>query len=740
MFQSLGLLNASLERREAQKQLEAQKQALFEERRNQMSKIYWKALDYNNSIKQNYIKRAAFSEKLEDEKFNLAFVDNLDCHNASMKKSFSVSHSGWLENKCIVPKKTDVLNTLPSGAGKDVFYLALAEHKFKHFEKLGHVEFQEAAIHYTAQAITIKPSAERFVSLAQYYKGYSDIYELSNYLTAQSYDKNALQKEQLERIEWLKLAVEEHLAEAIQNDDLDFVSLFLDVGFDKLISIKEIDVLDYAISYDKIEVVSKVLTDRVNSNKEKETTIIESAIMLSVIYDSHRTFEKLLKENSALSIKIKEKTIKKWVMELGSLRCQSSMIRLSNHYDEVSHFFDGFAIIKSNEKLGIIDTEEKVVIPPIYISIRFPNEGVIVVQNEQKQFGAINLKNEVIIPVEHHYLSDCVNGFILAHNNSGKKAYFTSTGKKITDFQYDYADKFNEGFAVVGVGSAGGVNFGYINAIGEEVIPLIYRNAEPFNGGLAKIQVKNFKAGFLDTDGKIIIKPEYEYSTSKVTEGVAMCFKILKNGYSRACYFYDAKGKLISKHETGFINAYPFNNGFAYLYEDVNGYKQYFIDKSGKKVDFDNPLGFNVIGEFKNGLAPIIVVSDDYVSGKYGFINSQGRVVIPPIYDELEKLNPVEKPLGFDHSIVCTKIRQDGKTKTAYLNTNGEIVIPFNHRGFKTISEGIIQVFDKGKVGYIDFEGRFLVTLFETNNYSNLLNDPLPNTSMLKIISWRNQD
>jgi hypothetical protein len=87
-------------------------------------------------------------------------------------------------------------------------------------------------------------------------------------------------------------------------------------------------------------------------------------------------------------------------------------------------------------------------------------------------------------------------------------------GNIITDHFYEKAEAFRQGLAIVGsspsetdediefLGSYtfSDVKYGFINREGDEVIPLIYDEAEDFNGGLARISL-DYKRGFIDRNG-----------------------------------------------------------------------------------------------------------------------------------------------------------------------------------------------------------------------------------------------
>jgi hypothetical protein len=765
MFQGLGLLNASLERKEAQKQMEAQKQALYEERRSQMSKIYWKAVDYNNAMKQNYIKRAAFSEKLDDEKFNLAFVENLDCHNASMKNNFSVSNTAWLENKCAIPRKTDVLNTFPKGTSKDVYYLNLAEHKFKQFEKLGHVEFQEAAIHFTAQAITIKPTAERFVTLAKYYKGYSDIYELSNYLTAQSYNKNILNNEQLERVEWLKLAVEQQVKNAIFNSDQDFINAFLQVGFDDLFKINDLDILDYSIKYDQYNLLPTLINAKNKKlDAKSQSQLLQRSILLCITYDSHNSLQSLIDAGVSLDFKLKNKAPIDLIFETQALRCLTTYLRHSNTYEEVSHFYKGLSIVKKNNLYGVINGKAEEVIKIEYSWLRPPAEGLIVGQKFNPGvglfYGAIGLDGKIKIPFSYEYLGNCVNDRLIA-KQGGKYGYISSTGEIVVPFKYNYAQNFGETYSIVGIQkkSNGPMKYGVINREGTELTKFIYDEARVVNSSFVSLApsgnhlvkelgenknksllieesndnftiVSNKKMNDIYYKDSIIFsydpskyKAEIEYDLVKFSsiKSQKEWFLIDKNGRkldlpSNLAYRNTANGLIAYSHyyHITTLNGKCFNttwdgfmtkDGATVQIDDINSLKRNEV-KGGvlESIEYTPFYLDNIDNHLSSDIIKIGIAESETgtESIKWGYIDNKGNWIIPPQFKE-------ESDFSEDFSIVSIN------DKDGIIDRNGKLLV--NDSYLKHYNKGILE--SKNPLGYFDLMQRFksLESIFEGYKY-----------------------
>jgi hypothetical protein len=142
-----------------------------------------------------------------------------------------------------------------------------------------------------------------------------------------------------------------------------------------------------------------------------------------------------------------------------------------------------------------------------------------------------------------------------------------------------------------------------------------------------------------------------------------------------------------------------------------------FAQKWAKEFDFvnDNVCGLSLVKK----------------SGKYGFVNKEGKVVVPLIYDESSTMSEGYAPIrlgevwGYVDSngkvtieptyndALCyhdglAAVKKNGKW--GFINYEGKLDIPFsfdNARGFR---EGLAAVSNlKGYWGYVDKEGKLVI-------------------------------
>ena len=110
---------------------------------------------------------------------------------------------------------------------------------------------------------------------------------------------------------------------------------------------------------------------------------------------------------------------------------------------------------------------------------------------------------------------------LIAAEKDGKMGYIDKMGNVIIPLKYDMAATFSEGFAVVEQNE----RFGYINTSGEVVVPPTYNAAFPFSEGLAAVRTGGLdgkigagiylsgRTGFIDNTGKVVIPLSYDMAS-----------------------------------------------------------------------------------------------------------------------------------------------------------------------------------------------------------------------------------
>ena len=172
---------------------------------------------------------------------------------------------------------------------------------------------------------------------------------------------------------------------------------------------------------------------------------------------------------------------------------------------------DGLLIIMEKDKAIFVDRTGK----PLFEAPRnsWLVGGGLVAFIQNGRMGFMNRQGQVVIPPlyrcdvnwRHRQFEEKVTP-VSAPQADGKEkfGFIDKTGQVIVDFQYDWAQQFFEGLAIVFKDG----KYGYVDTDGRVAIPLQYEGADHFSEGLAAVKV-NGKWGFIDTQGRMVIPPQY---------------------------------------------------------------------------------------------------------------------------------------------------------------------------------------------------------------------------------------
>ena len=206
---------------------------------------------------------------------------------------------------------------------------------------------------------------------------------------------------------------------------------------------------------------------------------------------------------------------------------------------------------------------------------------------------------------------------------------------------------------------------------------------------------KDGKCGFIDTFGNEIIPPTYEYGTHS-TEGLAVAR--LNGAY-------------------GFIDS---NNDIVvpFCHEDVNNVREKSFFSWGKGFfNLDNKCFFeckeNIITSgFHEGFAcltrpPNMTTNRQISTPTCGLISRTGDWMIAP---QTEYCFYQEVSQGL---LAASMWMKSGAMLSGFLNTSGEIAIPFIFTEVRSFSEDLAPVREaepNGKCGYINQKGNYVIS------------------------------
>ncbi|MGC5324725.1 WG repeat-containing protein [Brevibacillus sp. SYSU BS000544] len=316
------------------------------------------------------------------------------------------------------------------------------------------------------------------------------------------------------------------------------------------------------------------------------------------------------------SVKTKEGTFWGYINESGQFVIPARFTSANDFQD------NGLAIVQVKDRSGVINRAGQFVILPKYESITQFSDGRAGAIDD-KGFWMIDEKGTILTQKPYSYIGIYQDGRAVAANNTpqGKYlyGYLDGEGKEVIPLQFEAANDFSEGQAVVqlkaneyalidrngtrlrtfpyaslnspseGLMAFRPINselYGYVDTEGKVVVPPKYSMALPFENGRAIVNASTDftvnKFGLIDKQGTYLIKPEYNDIQMLGEERVAVGrAKDSKQPYLGSIYAVaDTQGRFL----TDFIyqNVMSYQDGYASASANQT---TFFIDRSGKKTD-----------------------------------------------------------------------------------------------------------------------------------------------------------
>lgn len=261
------------------------------------------------------------------------------------------------------------------------------------------------------------------------------------------------------------------------------------------------------------------------------------------------------------------------------------------------------------------------------VSCLFHDDGNIAQIKHQDKFGLINKDGKLISDIRYDDISsyDDEHHTALVQIDDKYGLISTKTGKELTAVHFDKMHLFSQNRMAVSLHG----KLGYIDSIGNMVIVPKYGNAYRFEDGLAivsndgNVKDDTYRMGVIDTTGKEILPPIYK----SVSINDNLIYFADEAGYHGVM---DSQGNIIIKPEYPHMDS--FRHGFAVvaLMRDLNGY----IDETGKEVIPPQYLYAKTPVKIADKVL-FIVAKRQGNKWQFGVVDKDNRVLIDFIYDHL---------------------------------------------------------------------------------------------------------
>lgn len=404
----------------------------------------------------------------------------------------------------------------------------------------------------------------------------------------------------------------------------------------------------------------------------------------------------------------------------------------------------GIYKVKQNNKTGFINNKGVEIKSPTYDEILKPNKISLLAFKKDSKWGFMDEKATEIIPAQYDEIISNFESPYAKVRLGTQVIYIDRKGNKAeANTRYLYPIKKYE-------------KYGYINNLGEIVIPAEYKNivpklidfadglipvtknglewfyinkqnkkaiektfllAEAFNNGTALVEYKAFEKDstvIIDTKGNTVVKqPEKKTMISNIVNGFIVTKPEIKKQYSSDDWdlidsnsevkfsFYNPDTKKSIDFNPAVTEINHFNNEVALCKQND---KWAVTDKTGKIVFYLQDKGFDPSREgygysagnmkltFSEGLLGVINKEK-----KLGYINTSGVTVINFGYDG-------GRPFSEGLAAVAVK-GTGGKLKWGYINNKGMWVIQAKYDGVDNFKNGYALIYLDKKYGLIDKKG-----------------------------------
>ena len=323
----------------------------------------------------------------------------------------------------------------------------------------------------------------------------------------------------------------------------------------------------------------------------------------------------------------------------------------------------------------------------------------------QGRVGYIDTTGKLIIASQFQAAEGFHEGRALVTLADGSRAFIDRRGKQVFPVKYAYGHphEFHEGLVWVQPGRF----VRCVDSLGSSALPDSFYDAGDFHEGLALVNTKDSHNsdvlpnwGFIDRTGLVKIAPQftgaggYSQGFSEGLAAVAVGGKCIKERESqitgRRWGFIDRTGEMVIAARYDFVR--DFHCGRALV---KSGTDYAFIDRLGRRVI---ELGWRSAPDFSEGLC---AVGDSL--GYHGYIDTTGEMVIPARY----------RFAGSFHE-GRAEVRLTYGSKCGFIDRSGNFVIPPEYQSAQAFCNGraVAHPYSPDGVmryGYIDRQGKLVI-------------------------------
>lgn len=361
-------------------------------------------------------------------------------------------------------------------------------------------------------------------------------------------------------------------------------------------------------------------------------------------------------------------------------------------------FVDGIETTREGDLYGFRRSDGKVLFPPSfryvdqfangYCRVWVDDTSVSLPAGQEPPLlaGLVDSSGRIVVPCLYDAVDRPSSGRITVIKD-GFIGYTDLNGNLVIPIQFRDASPFIQNRAAVGlIIDSFFLFYTFIDTLGNQLFPPVYQNARPFADGFAAV-CRYDRWGIIDTLGNEVIPTVYErlslpdHGTILAGDSSGMALFLLPDRSPRTPFVYQPV-TIVADGRIGVSR---------------NG-KQGFLDLNGREVI---PCIYDEIGLFRQGRAFV------RIGDLCGIIDTLGDTILPLRFHN-------RSPKG-DHYIYhdsLALVEQNGRL--GYVDLQGNLAIPLYFDEAYHFSQGLAAVHKDGAWGYIDTHGDiFLPFIFD---------------------------
>ncbi len=317
---------------------------------------------------------------------------------------------------------------------------------------------------------------------------------------------------------------------------------------------------------------------------------------------------------------------------------------------------------------------------------------------------------------KYKYIGEFYEGLADVVNNAGLTGYIDKTGREVIPCQYKEGYSFSDGLAPVKIDQ----KYGYIDRTGTLVIPATFDNAFNFSDGYAVVMLNDKKYVYIDKRGAIISK-EY-LSAEPFEDGLGIVQTERGKAYFDGNREIFVDDKILEPFSEGIAIT---STDETYRLRNKNMNVQGAFDDPDIFAIYDRSCGMNrvlrngKIGYFDehfNLTIPCIYASGSNFYDDVAIVSLDSNItdIISKDGTVLAFLKNTQYCLISDFSDGLSCVQSSKTGKMGFIDKNGREVIPCIYKFADSFQEGLASVLDENDNRfYIDTEGRVTITIPE---------------------------